>query len=78
MARRATLRPAVEESITEGLQPIQRAAHVVRIRPYSGRHPSNNAEPTVDDYVTGMADVMDGVRNVLHPAGVLFLNLGDT
>ena len=122
MARRATLRPAVEGSITEGLQPIQRAAHVVRVRPYSGRHSSSNAEwavyhgdaketltrlppdhfasvvtsppyfwqrdygvdgqlgkePTVDDYVSGMADVMDGVRNVLHPAGVLFLNLGDT
>ena len=35
-------------------------------------------EPTVEGYVEAVCDVMDGVRRVLAPDGVLFLNLGDT
>lgn len=35
-------------------------------------------EPKVDLYVCGIADVMDRVKRVLHPQGLLFLNLGDT
>jgi DNA modification methylase len=35
-------------------------------------------EPKVDLYAHGVADVMDQVKRVLHPKGMLFLNLGDT
>ena len=35
-------------------------------------------EETIGDYVTAVCDAMDGVKRVLHPKGVLFLNLGDT
>jgi DNA modification methylase len=35
-------------------------------------------EETVDQYVVRIADVMDEVKRVLRPHGVLFLNLGDT
>jgi DNA modification methylase len=35
-------------------------------------------EATVDEYVNSISDVMDGVRRVLKPDGLLFLNLGDT
>ena len=35
-------------------------------------------EPTVEGYVKAVCDVMDGVKDVLNPKGVLFLNLGDT
>lgn len=35
-------------------------------------------EPTIDGYVSAVADVMDHVRRVLSPRGLLFLNLGDT
>lgn len=35
-------------------------------------------EPKVDLYVKGIANVMDEVRRVMHPQGLLFLNLGDT
>lgn len=35
-------------------------------------------EPTVEGYVAAVAGVMDEVRRVLAPNGVLFLNLGDT
>jgi DNA modification methylase len=35
-------------------------------------------ELTVDAYVTAICDAMEEVRRVLHPKGVLFLNLGDT
>jgi DNA modification methylase len=35
-------------------------------------------EPKVDLYVCGIANVMDQVKRVLHPRGLLFLNLGDT
>jgi DNA modification methylase len=35
-------------------------------------------ESTIAGYVAAIADAMDGVRRVLHPRGVLFLNLGDT
>lgn len=35
-------------------------------------------EETVEGYVTAVCDAMDGVKRVLHPKGVLFLNLGDT
>jgi DNA modification methylase len=35
-------------------------------------------EPTVQEYVDSIADVMDGVKRVLRPDGLLFLNLGDT
>lgn len=35
-------------------------------------------EPTIGGYVEAIARAMDGVRRVLHPRGVLFLNLGDT
>jgi DNA modification methylase len=35
-------------------------------------------EPTIDAYVKAVCDVMDSVRRVLHPRGMLFLNLGDT
>ncbi len=35
-------------------------------------------EMTIDGYVKAICDVMEGVRRVLHPKGVLFLNLGDT
>jgi len=35
-------------------------------------------EPTVQFYVNAICDVMDAVKVVLNPRGVLFLNLGDT
>jgi DNA modification methylase len=35
-------------------------------------------EPTIDEYVTSLANIMDQVRRVLTPDGLLFLNLGDT
>ena len=35
-------------------------------------------EPSVDEYVRSVCDVMDETRRVLSPDGVLFLNLGDT
>jgi DNA modification methylase len=35
-------------------------------------------EPTIEGYVNSLCDVMDGVRRVLQPTGLLFLNLGDT
>ncbi len=35
-------------------------------------------ESTIDGYVRSIAGVMDQVRRVLAPDGVLFLNLGDT
>lgn len=35
-------------------------------------------EPTIEAYVAVVCDVMDRVRRVLHPSGLLFLNLGDT
>ena len=35
-------------------------------------------EPKVEMYVSRVADVMDQVKRVLHPKGLLFLNLGDT
>lgn len=35
-------------------------------------------EPKVELYAHGIADVMDQVKRVLHPKGLLFLNLGDT
>lgn len=35
-------------------------------------------EETVDDYVKALVDVMSEARRVLRPAGVAFLNLGDT
>src|SRR4051812_22631010 len=35
-------------------------------------------ESSIDEYVSAIAGVMGGVRRVLHPRGVLFLNLGDT
>ena len=35
-------------------------------------------EPTIDGYVKAICDIMDEVRRVLDPKGVLFLNLGDT
>jgi DNA modification methylase len=35
-------------------------------------------EPTVEGYVKAVCDVMDGVKDVLNPKRVLFLNLGDT
>jgi DNA modification methylase len=35
-------------------------------------------EPSINEYVRRIADAMDQVKRVLHPEGVLFLNLGDT
>jgi DNA modification methylase len=35
-------------------------------------------EPTIDNYVNSLCDTMDVVKDVLHKAGLLFLNLGDT
>jgi len=35
-------------------------------------------EPNINAYVNAIWDVMDEVRRVLQPKGVLFLNLGDT
>lgn len=35
-------------------------------------------EAQIEEYVTAIADAMDGVRRVLRKDGVLFLNLGDT
>ena len=35
-------------------------------------------EETADEYVSNIADVMDGVKRVLRPDGSLWLNLGDT
>lgn len=35
-------------------------------------------ESTVREYVTHVAEIMDQVRRILKPGGVLFLNLGDT
>ena len=36
------------------------------------------SEPTIESYVTNLVTVFWQVRRVLHRAGVLFLNLGDT
>jgi DNA modification methylase len=35
-------------------------------------------EETVEEYVSAICDVMDGVKTVLRSDGLLFLNLGDT
>jgi len=35
-------------------------------------------EQTVEEYVAVLCDVMDQIKETLHPRGVLFLNLGDT
>jgi DNA modification methylase len=35
-------------------------------------------EPTIEEYVKAVCDVMDAVQRVLHHRGLLFLNLGDT
>jgi DNA modification methylase len=35
-------------------------------------------EPTVQGFVDNLVSAFDGVRHVLKPSGVLFLNLGDT
>ena len=35
-------------------------------------------EETVEEYVKSICGVMDGVKRVLRPDGLLFLNLGDT
>lgn len=35
-------------------------------------------EDSVEEFVEKLADVFDEVKRVLHPEGVLFLNLGDT
>jgi DNA modification methylase len=35
-------------------------------------------EPKIESYVSAIADVMDAVKTVLNPRGVLLLNLGDT
>ena len=35
-------------------------------------------EDSVEDYVSAISSVMDGVLRVLKPGGTLFLNLGDT
>ena len=35
-------------------------------------------EPTIDAYVNSVASTMEEVRRVLHPHGLLFLNLADT
>src|SRR5437899_13060672 len=35
-------------------------------------------EKTIDGYVKAVCDVMEELRRVLSPKGVLFLNLGDT
>ena len=35
-------------------------------------------EPSIDEYVHSICNVMDEVQRVLAPQGVLFLNLGDT
>jgi len=35
-------------------------------------------EETVEEYVKSICGVMDGVKHVLRPDGLLFLNLGDT
>jgi DNA modification methylase len=35
-------------------------------------------EPTIDAYVTAIADTMDEVKRVLKTKGLLFMNLGDT
>lgn len=35
-------------------------------------------EGTIGEYVTSLANIMDQVRRVLAPDGLLFLNLGDT
>lgn len=35
-------------------------------------------EKTIQEYVSNIADCMDGVKNVIKKDGLLFLNLGDT
>lgn len=35
-------------------------------------------EPTIEAYVEALCSIMDRVCRVLHPRGLLFLNLGDT
>jgi DNA modification methylase len=35
-------------------------------------------ERTIEEYVEAVCDAMDGVKRILSPSGVLFLNLGDT
>lgn len=63
--------------------PTERYAAVVTSPPYYwlrdyGVAGQLGREPKVDLYVVGLADVMDQVKRVLHPRGLLFLNLGDT
>ncbi len=63
--------------------PANRYAAVVTSPPYFwlrdyGVAGQLGREPKVELYVQGIADVMDEVKRVLHPKGLLFLNLGDT
>lgn len=43
-----------------------------------GVHGQIGLEETVEGYVNSISDVMDEVKRVLKPEGLLFLNLGDT
>ncbi len=63
--------------------PADRYAAVVTSPPYFwlrdyGVAGQLGREPKIDLYVDSIANVMDEVKRVLHPKGLLFLNLGDT
>jgi site-specific DNA-methyltransferase (cytosine-N4-specific) len=49
-----------------------------QLRSYGGATAELGGETRVDDYVSRLVDVFAEVRRVLHPSGVLWLNLGDS
>ena len=63
--------------------PANRYASVITSPPYYWQRDYKVAgqlgvEKTIDAYVSRLVETMEEVRRVLHPRGVLFLNLGDT
>jgi DNA modification methylase len=49
-----------------------------KLRRYGNAAAELGGERSVDEYVANLVDVFIEVRRILHPSGVLFLNLGDS
>lgn len=49
-----------------------------QLRTYGGAPAELGGENRIDDYVARLVEVFAEVRRVLHPSGVLWLNLGDS
>jgi len=45
---------------------------------HDDKHREIGSEPTLAEYIATMVEVFRGVKRVLHPTGVCFLNLGDS